>query len=145
MRLLLGVAEAGFFPGMILYLTYWFPSHRRAAMVAILMAGNPVSGIIGGPFSGFIMRSLHGNTRASPDGNGSSSSRPSPRHPRRHHLPQFVFDDRVLDATWLTPEEKRPSPPRSTPKPAAKTHTTILSVFTQPPRLAHGRHLLRPR
>src|ERR1700678_2472406 len=34
-RLLLGIAEAGFFPGMVLYLTYWFPSHRRAQMVAI--------------------------------------------------------------------------------------------------------------
>ena len=45
-RLLLGVAEAGFFPGMILYLTYWFPAHRRAAMVALLMAGNPVSGCL---------------------------------------------------------------------------------------------------
>jgi MFS family permease len=40
-RLLLGVAEAGFFPGMIIYLTYWFPPHRRAAMFALLMAENP--------------------------------------------------------------------------------------------------------
>src|SRR5438309_1185231 len=60
-RLLLGVAEAGFFPGMILYLTYWFPAHRRAAMVALLMAGNPVSGIIGGPLSGFIMQHFAGS------------------------------------------------------------------------------------
>src|SRR5258708_8677378 len=59
-RLLLGVAEAGFFPGMILYLTYWFPAHRRAAMVALLMAGNPVSGIIGGPLSGFILHHFAG-------------------------------------------------------------------------------------
>src|SRR5258708_14038646 len=60
-RLLLGVAEAGFFPGMILYLTYWFPAHRRAAMVALLMAGNPVSGIIGGPLSGLILRHFAGS------------------------------------------------------------------------------------
>ncbi|HTJ91108.1 MAG TPA: MFS transporter, partial [Acidocella sp.] len=45
-RFLLGIAEAGFFPGMVLYLTYWFPSHRRAKMIAMLMAGNPVSGIL---------------------------------------------------------------------------------------------------
>lgn len=44
-RFLLGVAEAGFFPGMVLYLTYWFPSHRRGKMIALLMAGNPVSGL----------------------------------------------------------------------------------------------------
>jgi MFS family permease len=60
-RLLLGVAEAGFFPGMILYLTYWFPAHRRAAMVALLMAGNPVAGIIGGPLSGFILHRFAGS------------------------------------------------------------------------------------
>src|ERR1700730_7848320 len=60
-RLLLGVAEAGFFPGMILYLTYWFPAHRRAAMVALLMAGNPVSGIIGGPLSGLILHHFAGS------------------------------------------------------------------------------------
>ena len=58
LRFCLGIAEAGFFPGMILYLTYWFPSHRRAKMVALLMAGNPVSGIIGGPVSGTLMYSF---------------------------------------------------------------------------------------
>ncbi|MDR3560624.1 MAG: MFS transporter, partial [Negativicutes bacterium] len=45
-RFLLGVAEAGFYPGVILYLTYWYPSNRRAKMVAIFQAGNPVSGIV---------------------------------------------------------------------------------------------------
>ncbi len=52
MRFLLGVAESGFFPGMILYLTYWFPSHRRARVVAILLTGSAISGIVGGPISG---------------------------------------------------------------------------------------------
>ncbi len=61
LRFFLGVAEAGFFPGLVLYLTYWFPAHRRGKMVAFLMAGNPVAGIVGGPISGFIMQRLAGN------------------------------------------------------------------------------------
>lgn len=60
LRFLLGAAEAGFYPGMILYLTYWFPSHRRARMVALFMCAIPVSGIFGGPLSGFIMESMQG-------------------------------------------------------------------------------------
>jgi MFS family permease len=60
LRFLLGVAEAGFYPGIILYLTYWFPSHRRARMIALFMAAIPVSGIVGGPMSGAIMASLDG-------------------------------------------------------------------------------------
>jgi D-galactonate transporter len=58
-RFLLGVAEAGFFPGMILYLTYWYPAHRRAKMVAAFMVAIPLSGVIGGPLSGAIMQFTH--------------------------------------------------------------------------------------
>lgn len=63
LRFLLGVAEAGFYPGIILYLTYWFPSYRRARMVSLFMTAIPVSGIFGGPLSGWIMNrfaGLHG-------------------------------------------------------------------------------------
>ncbi|WP_211470744.1 MFS transporter [Collimonas humicola] len=60
MRFLLGVAEAGFFPGVILYLTYWYPAHRRGKMTALFMTGVPVSGVIGGPLSGWIMKALPG-------------------------------------------------------------------------------------
>ena len=61
-RFLLGLAEAGFFPGIILYLTYWYPAHRRAQMVAAFMMAIPLSGIIGGPLSGFIMKFLAGRS-----------------------------------------------------------------------------------
>ncbi len=61
-RFLLGLAEAGFFPGIILYLTYWYPAHRRARMVATFMLAIPLSGIIGGPISGFIMQYLAGDS-----------------------------------------------------------------------------------
>ena len=61
MRFLLGAAEAGFYPGIILYLTYWFPSHRRAKVVATFMAAIPISGIFGNPLSGWIIQSFHGD------------------------------------------------------------------------------------
>lgn len=60
LRFILGIAEAGFFPGIILYLTYWYPSDRRARMVAMFMAAPPLAGIFGGPLSGWIMESFAG-------------------------------------------------------------------------------------
>nr|WP_196793532.1 MFS transporter [Bartonella tamiae] len=59
LRFLLGAAEAGFYPGVILYLTYWFPSHRRGKMFAIFQAGSPAAGIFGNPLSGWIMERFH--------------------------------------------------------------------------------------
>ena len=60
LRFLLGLAEAGFFPGMILYLTYWFPSRRRARAVALFMLALAATGVIGGPLSGWILHELNG-------------------------------------------------------------------------------------
>jgi MFS family permease len=59
MRFLLGVAEAGFFPGIILYLTYWFPARERARIVSLFMAAVPLATVIGGPVSGALLE-LHG-------------------------------------------------------------------------------------
>jgi MFS transporter, ACS family, tartrate transporter len=55
LRLLLGVAEAGFFPGIILYLTYWFPARERARVVAMFMAAVPLATVFGGPLSGALL------------------------------------------------------------------------------------------
>lgn len=60
LRLLLGVAEAGFFPGIILYLTYWFPATRRARTIALFMTAISVANVIGAPLSGAIMEFLDG-------------------------------------------------------------------------------------
>jgi D-galactonate transporter len=60
LRFLLGVAEAGFFPGIILYLTYWYPAQRRARVVALFMSAVAVAGVVGGPLSGWIMQSFAG-------------------------------------------------------------------------------------
>lgn len=59
LRFLLGAAEAGFYPGVILYLTYWFPSHRRGNMFALFQAGSPAAGIFGNPLSDWIMDQFH--------------------------------------------------------------------------------------
>jgi ACS family tartrate transporter-like MFS transporter len=55
MRFLLGAAEAGFFPGVILFLTYWFPARERARTVAMFAMGGVVAGIVGSPISGAIL------------------------------------------------------------------------------------------
>jgi ACS family tartrate transporter-like MFS transporter len=55
LRFLLGVAEAGFFPGMILYLTYWFPAHARGRAVARFMTATAIAGAIGSPISGLLL------------------------------------------------------------------------------------------
>ena len=60
LRFLLGLAEAGFFPGIILYLTYWFPSSRRSKITALFMTGIPMAGVFGGPLSGWILGAFAG-------------------------------------------------------------------------------------
>jgi Sugar phosphate permease len=59
-RFLLGVAEAGFFPGIILYLTYWFPAGERARVMSLFLTAIPISGLIGSPLSSELLR-LDGN------------------------------------------------------------------------------------
>jgi ACS family tartrate transporter-like MFS transporter len=56
LRFLLGVAEAGFFPGIIFYLTYWFPAEYRARVIASFMVAIPISNAVGSPISGLILQ-----------------------------------------------------------------------------------------
>ena len=56
MRFLLGAAEAGFFPGVILYLTYWFPAQERARTMAMFIVGGVLAGVIGSPISGALLQ-----------------------------------------------------------------------------------------
>ncbi len=55
LRFLLGVAEAGLFPGVVLYLTYWFPQERRARAIASFMAASPLAFVVVGPLSGLLL------------------------------------------------------------------------------------------
>jgi len=54
-RFLLGAAEAGLYPGMILYMTYWFPASTRARFIALFLAGVPLANVIGAPISGWLL------------------------------------------------------------------------------------------
>jgi len=58
-RFLLGLAEAGYFPGIALYLTYWFRQRHQAQAIALFLAGIPVTSILGAPVSTFIMDHVH--------------------------------------------------------------------------------------
>jgi sugar phosphate permease len=57
-RFLLGVVESGFFPGVILYLTFWYTSKHRAKMIAAFMTAIPLAGVIGGPVSGWLLEKM---------------------------------------------------------------------------------------
>ena len=60
LRFLLGLSEAGFLPGVLLYLTYWFPSARRGRIIALCMMAVPLSAVFGNPLTGWIMRTFDG-------------------------------------------------------------------------------------
>jgi MFS family permease len=104
LRFLLGAAEAGFYPGAILYLTYWFPAHRRARIVALFVSAIPVAGIFGNPLSGWIMGASNGLLKmegwqwmflieATPALVAGAAA-------------FFVLDDDIAGATWLSAAEK---------------------------------------
>lgn len=57
----IGFAEAGFFPGVVLFLTYWFPVTHRGRIMALFMTGLAIPGVVGGPVCGAIMQYLDGN------------------------------------------------------------------------------------
>jgi ACS family tartrate transporter-like MFS transporter len=103
LRFLLGLAEAGFFPGIILYLSYWFPAHRRSAVTAMFMAAAPAAGLIGSPVSGALMQM-----------NGLLGLRGWQWLFLAEGLPALLLGlvtlrfltDRPADAAWLTAEER---------------------------------------
>ncbi len=104
LRLLLGVFEAGFFPGVLLYLSYWIPSARRASVMAIFLASMGISGVVGGPMSGGIMHALDGAWGL--DGwqwlfvvEGLPAC-------VLGVVAFFVLSDRPESARWLTPAER---------------------------------------
>jgi D-galactonate transporter len=104
MRFLLGVAEAGFFPGVLLYLSQWFPSVQRGRVVALLMAAVPVSTVIGAPLSGWILQSMQGV-----HGLGGWQWLFLVEGVPSMILGLaclFLLTDKIADATWLTPQEK---------------------------------------
>ena len=104
MRFLLGVAEAGFIPAILLYLTYWFPASRRSKVTALFLTGIPMSGVVGGPLSGWIMSAMHGS-------HGMAGWQwlfllegiPTVLV---GVIAYFYLDDKVADAKWLSAEQR---------------------------------------
>jgi D-galactonate transporter len=104
MRFLLGVAEAGFFPAILLYLTYWFPASRRSKVTALFMTGIPMSGVLGGPLSGWIMHSLSGvHGLAGWQWLFLLEGLPTAVI---GVVAFFYLDDKVSDARWLSDDQK---------------------------------------
>jgi len=104
MRFLLGLAEAGFFPGVIYYLTLWYPSRLRSTRTAWFVAAIAVSGVVGNPISGWIMDVLSGAMKlAGWQWLFLSEGIPSILV---GGLVIFYLDSSIAEAKWLTPEEK---------------------------------------
>lgn len=104
LRFLLGVFEAGFYPGVILYLTYWYPSERRAKVFGLFMSASAIAGVIGGPLAGAILTGMDGvNGWAGWQWVFLLEGIPS-------ILAGFVtllyLTDRPSKANWLTPEQR---------------------------------------
>jgi D-galactonate transporter len=105
LRFLLGVAEAGFFPGIILYLTYWYPAARRAKVTSLFMTGIPMAGVIGGPLSGWILNAFDGvQGMAGWKWLFLIEAIPSVV---LGVVVLLVLNDRIADARWLSADEKR--------------------------------------
>jgi len=102
-RALLGAAEAGFFPGIIFYLTLWFPAEYRARIVGYFMAAIPLSTVIGGPVSGVLLY-LHGGLGLA----GWQWLFVLEAVPAilLAGVVFFYLTDRPADATWLAPDER---------------------------------------
>jgi len=103
-RLLLGIMEAGFFPGVILYLTYWYPAKKRAEITALFLAAVPVSGLIGGPLSGWILDSVSGVGLAGWQWLFLVEGLPSVIIGL---VTLWYLDDGIASARWLTDDEKK--------------------------------------
>ncbi|KVH74323.1 hypothetical protein WJ42_18500 [Burkholderia cepacia] len=102
-RLILGVAEAGFFPGIVLYLTYWFPAHRRGRMTTLFMSATAVAGIVGNMLSGWIMTNLDGFAALSGwQWTFVIEGLPTVVVGLAVH---YLLPSRPNDARWLSPEE----------------------------------------
>ncbi len=103
MRLLLGAAEAGFFPGVVLFLTYWFPATYRARIIAVFMVSIPIASFIGSPISALLLEL-----------NGVLGLKGWQWLFLIEAIPTVllgmaclrVLTDRPATATWLTPEQR---------------------------------------
>jgi len=133
LRLLLGAAEAGFYPGVLLYLTQWFPEKKRAQMLGYFILANPLATIVGAPLSGTMlsMGGLHGwqwmfIMEAIPA-------------VVLGIVTLFYLPDRIEDARWLTQAEKLEARRHLDQEAVARTgraHVSLKQIFTHPQIIA---------
>ncbi|MBV8815255.1 MAG: MFS transporter [Verrucomicrobia bacterium] len=130
LRFLLGFAEAGFFPGIILYLTYWFPSRWRAQIVAWFMTAVAVTGVVGNPLSGWILHEL----------TGFAGLRGWQMIFLVEAIPAmvlgiivpFVLPNGIRSARWLTDSEKETLEANIHVENAVKSRLPLARVFIEP-------------
>lgn len=130
LRFFLGVAEAGFFPGIVLYLTYWFPARRRSRMNALFMIGIPVAGVVGGPLSGWILNSMNG-LNGLPGWQWLFLVEAVPSLVLGV-VTLFYLPDSIRAASWLTNDEKRLLEENIAQENAGKADHALSGVFGNP-------------
>lgn len=106
LRFLLGVAEAGFYPGAILFMTFWFPTRRRAQMNALFQFGAPLSFVIGGPISGWLLQHSGGWFWGGSHGWQNMFIIQGVATILIGVVAWFYLTDKPAKATWLTQEER---------------------------------------
>ncbi len=129
LRFLLGAAEAGFFPGIVLYLTYWYPSARRGRMTTMFMLAIPLSGLIGGPISGWIMSSFSSHGLAGWQWLYLLEGIPAIIV---GIVVLFYLDDRIEKAHWLTDSEKAVLVRNIKAEEQTKEEPSILTAMSMP-------------
>lgn len=131
LRFLLGVCEAGFFPGVILYLTYWFPSKRRAKVNALFMTSFALAGAVGGPIAGTIM-SMMGNVGGMASWQWLFLLEGIPSILAGLFLVRML-PDRPANAAWLNEHEKASvTGELEAEKKLIVAHSSLLSVMKNP-------------
>ena len=129
-RFFLGAAEAGFFPGVILYITYWYPSQRRGKITTLFMTAVPLSGVIGGPLSGWIMQNMPGvGGMAGWQWMFICEALPSILVGL---VVIFYLQDRIRDAKWLTEPEKHMLETRIAHEAMGKSENALAGMFANP-------------
>jgi len=129
-RFFLGAAEAGFFPGVILYITYWYPSQRRGKITTLFMTAVPLSGVIGGPLSGWIMQNMPGvGGLAGWQWMFVCEALPS----ILVGLVVIVYlQDRIRDAKWLTEAEMQVLETQVEHEAGRKSENAMAGMFANP-------------
>jgi D-galactonate transporter len=129
-RFLLGAAEAGFFPGIILYLTYWYPAARRSKATSLFLAAIPFAGILGGPISGWMLQSMAG-VYGWQGWQWLFLLQGLPTVALGIIVWRYL-DDRVKDAAWLTPAERELIAHEVAADGQGKDESRIIGVLANP-------------